>query len=72
MPVGASALDVLMLCRNLDIPSFVSESRSAQGLPPRVEDPATLAKVATLLAAVNQTQIPEASPQPAAGLAAAS
>jgi hypothetical protein len=31
------------------IPSLVSESRAAQGLPPKIEDPATLAKVAALL-----------------------
>ena len=32
-----------------DIPRIVSETRLAQGLPERVEDPATLATVAALL-----------------------
>lgn len=43
---------------NPDIPRFVSESRHAQGLPPRVEDPATLATVATLLTAAGN-RVPE-------------
>lgn len=31
------------------VEELVRESRAAQGLPPRVEDPATIARVATLI-----------------------
>ena len=41
--------------REVDTASFVTESRLAQGLPPRVEDPAVLARVATLLAAARRS-----------------
>ena len=40
--------------RDACIPLFVSESRRRQGLPDRVEDPAILAAVTTLLTAPRQ------------------
>ena len=56
-------------CNEQSIPSFVSESRRAQGLPERVEDPATLTQVAALLRAARERQIPEDGRQSAAGQA---
>lgn len=62
-----------MSCRSeQSIPSFVSESRRAQGLPERVEDPAALTRVAVLLRAARERQIPEGGRQSNAGWAAAS
>lgn len=52
-----------------DTASFVSESRSAQGLPERVEDPAALATVAALMrsagASRSETRKPRCQPDPA-------
>ncbi len=59
-------------CDQQSIPSFVSESRRAQGLPDHVEDPAALARVAALLRAAGERQVPEGGRQSAAGRAAAS
>ena len=59
-------------CDQQSIPSFVSESRRAQGLPDRVEDPAALTQVAALLRGVRERQVPEGGRQSAAGRAAAS
>lgn len=36
----------------LDLAARVRESRASQGLPPTVQDPATVAKVASILASV--------------------
>ncbi len=58
-------------CSEQSIPSFVSQSRRAQGLPDHVEDPAALARVAALLRAARQRQVPEGDRR-AAGQAAAS
>jgi hypothetical protein len=58
-------------CNKQSIPSFVSESRRAQGLPDRVEDPAALTQVAALLRAVLERKIPEGGRQSDAGRAAA-
>ena len=44
------------------IPRLVSETRLAQGLPERVDDPAALATVAALLASATQREIPEGTP----------
>jgi hypothetical protein len=51
---------------------LVAESRRAQGLPEHVEDPAALARVAALLRAPRERQVPEGGRQSAAGQAAAS
>ncbi|WKZ82723.1 MAG: hypothetical protein QY307_00240 [Acidimicrobiia bacterium] len=53
------------------IPSFVSRSRLAQGLPERVTDPATLACVAALLQTAARVREPEGKPA-CAGAATAS
>ena len=59
-------------CNESFIPRFVSESRLAQGFPERVENPAALARVATLLAAAGRdTEVTDRSDGPV-GLAAAS
>ena len=57
-------------CNEQSIPSFVSESRRAQGLPERVEDPVVLARVAALVRAVLERQIPEGGRDTAARRAA--
>lgn len=54
-------------CNEQSIPSFVSESRHAQGLPDHVEDAAALTQVAELLRAVVERQIPEGGRGSAAG-----
>jgi len=46
------------------IPSFVSESRLAQGLPERVTDPATLSVVAALLHIADKRRGTEGNPVP--------
>jgi hypothetical protein len=58
-------------CVEQSIPSLVSESRRAQGLPEHVEDPAALGRVPVLLRAARQRQIPEGPRQHTAGQAAA-
>lgn len=58
-------------CDQQSIPSFVSESRRAQGLPDHVEDPAALVRVVTLLRAAPGRQVPEGARR-SAGRAAAS
>jgi hypothetical protein len=58
-------------CVEHSIPSFVSLSRRAQGLPEHVEDPAALARVATLLRDPGRRQVPEGGRR-TAGRAAAS
>jgi hypothetical protein len=58
-------------CWEQSIPFFVAESRRAQGLPERVEDPAALAQVAALLRGVRERQVPEGGRR-SAGRAAAS
>ena len=61
------------LCDETYVPRLVSETRQAQGLPPRVQDPAALSTVATLLCTAAQGQVPEGTRRrEAAGLAAAS
>ncbi len=52
--------------------SFVLKSRRAQDLPEHVEDSAALNRVATLLRAARERQVPEGGRQQAAGRAAAS
>jgi len=62
-----------MSCRiEQSIPFFVSESRRAQGLPERVEDPAALTQVAALLRAAGERRVPEGGRRRSAGRAAAS
>ena len=53
------------------ISRLVAESRRAQGLPEHVEDPVALARVAALLRAPQERQVPEGGRR-SAGRAAAS
>ena len=43
----------------MTVAELVAASRAAQGLPPRIEDPATLSRVASIIAAQTHTGQPD-------------
>jgi hypothetical protein len=50
-----------------DLREFVTASRARQGLPPRVEDPATLRRLAALLGPNHKAGVPAVESPPVDG-----